>query len=93
LYYPRSEKYISLFKDVGNDSKVLGKRDTIKKDIERRMVKGTLGNITADPSADREEGSPPERSRPKKAKERKKDKQKAEKVNEQAMENDDFFEF
>ncbi|TGZ85512.1 hypothetical protein EX30DRAFT_300011, partial [Ascodesmis nigricans] len=48
LHYPRGEKYISLFKDPGNNDKVKQKRDSIKQDIARRMEEGTLGAQTLD---------------------------------------------
>lgn len=50
IYYPKGEKYISLFKDPGEQTKVLEKRDMIKKDVERQMMQGTLGRrVVANP--------------------------------------------
>lgn len=48
LHYPKGEKYISLFKDPGEQTKVLERRDMIRKDIERQMMPGTLGSGTVD---------------------------------------------
>lgn len=51
IYYPKGEKYISLFKDPGEQTKVLEKRDMIRKDVERQMVRGTLGRgVAANPT-------------------------------------------
>ncbi|KAI5847748.1 hypothetical protein DFP73DRAFT_621865 [Morchella snyderi] len=43
VYYPRGEKYISLFRDPTGDPKVVEKRGVIKRGIERQMEMGTLG--------------------------------------------------
>lgn len=47
IYYPKGEKYISLFKDPGEQTKVLEKRDMIRKDVEQQMLRGTLGRGAA----------------------------------------------
>lgn len=47
IYYPKGEKYISLFKDPGEQTKVLEKRNMIRKDIERQMVQKILGKGVA----------------------------------------------
>jgi len=46
LYFPDGVKYISLFKDPGDAGGVREKRDEIKRDIKRKMEKGTLGRRT-----------------------------------------------
>lgn len=46
LHYPRGEKYISLFKNPGNNNNVAEKRDMIKQDIKHRIEQGTLGAPT-----------------------------------------------
>lgn len=47
IYFPKGEKYISLFKDPGKHTKVLEKRNMIREDVERQMVEGTLGKEIA----------------------------------------------
>jgi len=46
LYFPDGVKYIALFKDPGDAAGVRKKREDIKRDIKRRMEKGTLGRWT-----------------------------------------------
>ncbi|KAA8912762.1 hypothetical protein FN846DRAFT_256501 [Sphaerosporella brunnea] len=107
LYYPRGEKYISLFKDPGNNQDVIDKRDAIKQDIAKRMKDNALGARTMD-RGDEEEGEEEaeahEVTKPKKRKqndgkakegEKKKRNQEPEKGEEEGegIENDDFFEF
>jgi hypothetical protein len=104
LHYPRGERYISLFKDPGSNTDAIEKRDMIKKDIERRMEKGTLGARTTDPVEQDEEVKEEEEDEDRKTtkkvkskstKENKKIKRKVEpeKVKAETIENDGFFEF
>lgn len=96
LHYPRGEKYISLFKDPGNNEKVKEKRDMIKSDISRRMETGTLGARTMDEEedlgSDQEERTFKKGIQDRKQKKGKKDKQEA-KADDGGIENDDFFDF
>ncbi|RPA99779.1 hypothetical protein L873DRAFT_1737856, partial [Choiromyces venosus 120613-1] len=57
MHYPRGEKYISLFKDAGV---MREKREGVRKEVERRMKRGGLGESTMDfdddEGEDQEEG-------------------------------------
>lgn len=92
LHYPRGEKYISLFKDPGNNDKVKQKRDSIKQDIARRMEEGTLGAQTLDEgnAADDDDRVFKKIPHDKKSKKQEKREETAENG---GIENDDFFDF
>ncbi|KAG0128236.1 hypothetical protein HOY82DRAFT_622625 [Tuber indicum] len=55
MHYPPGEKYISLFKDAGV---MREKREGIRREVERRMARGALGQSTMDfdDGGDQEEG-------------------------------------
>lgn len=56
MHYPTGEKYISLFKDAGV---MREKREGIRREVERRMERGGLGESTMDfdnEGEDQEEG-------------------------------------
>lgn len=108
LHYPRGEKYISLFKDVGDHEKVAEKRDGIKADILRRMKNGTLGERTMEDDEEEPAGESgadmlaKRMARKKndtsvKGKKSKKEEEREKQLEEEEeagkIENDDFFEF
>lgn len=56
MHYPPGEKYISLFKDAGV---MRERRDGVRREVERRMKRGGLGESTMDfddEGEDQEEG-------------------------------------
>jgi rRNA-processing protein Efg1 len=91
MHYPPGEKYISLFKDAG---KMTEKRESIRREIERQMERGTLGIATMDVGDDDggEEvvGNGKKRGKMEDGNRKKKRKEVVEK---EEAEEDDFFEF
>lgn len=86
VFYPRGEKYISLFRDATGDPKVVEKREVIKRGIERQMETGTLGS-REEAEAEIEGGKKKEKVGGK----RKRDVEDEEEK--EVVEEDDFFEF
>ncbi|KAI5821283.1 hypothetical protein BZA77DRAFT_299092 [Pyronema omphalodes] len=99
LHYPKGEVYISALKDLGENIEGAKRREEIKKDISRRMKKGTLGAPTQDDDEEMEEAEETEKAAP--TTKAKADKPRApgkknrwgEKTEVETIENDDFFEF
>lgn len=85
MHYPRGEKYISIFKDAGENCE---KRDMIRREIEKRMKSGGLGDATMEMEEE------PTEKRKEDGKKKKKSKRKGEKkVEGKLKEDDEFFEF
>lgn len=99
MHYPPGEKYISLFKDAGV---MRERRDRVRREVERRMKRGGLGESTMDFN-DQEEGGAELGSggegwkaeeRDRRVKKDKKGKSKKIPAEERKLEEqDDFFEF
>lgn len=88
VFYPRGEKYISLFRDATGDPKVVEKREVIKWGIERQMETGTLGSREeAEAEAEMEGGKKKEKVGGKRKRDAEDEEEK------EVVEEDDFFEF
>jgi hypothetical protein len=93
LHYPRGEKYISLFKNPGNNNNMAEKRDMIKQDIKHRMEQGTLGAPTTGGDDTQQYISQSARYCKDKTKTGKEKKERSSDQTGGNIEEDDFFEF
>ncbi|KAH0607008.1 uncharacterized protein H6S33_002996 [Morchella sextelata] len=90
VYYPRGEKYISLFRDPAGDPKVVEKREVIKRGIERQMEIGTLGSREEGVDEEMEGGAVGGKKEKVGGKRKREVEDEEEK---EVVEEDDFFEF
>lgn len=91
--------YISVLKDLGENVEGAKRREEIKKDISRRMKKGTLGAPTEDDDEEMEEAEQPapttkaKGDKPRAPGKKNRWGEKPGKSEAETIENDDFFEF